>query len=98
MQGCERSSYSTWYNLTMDAAENFFSIVRDAINRATTVQEIISIYVSDTDSRLQKEFARQLTKRMNHLYKGNLNRVRDHFIKQVNTDEHVYYESLMESI
>lgn len=82
----------------MDAAENYFSIVRDAINKATTVQEIISIYVSDTDSRLQKEFARQLTKRMNHLYKGRLDKVRTHFIKQVNTDEHCYYESFQKLI
>lgn len=82
----------------MDASENYFSIVRDAINKATTVREIITIYVSDTESRLQKEFARQLTKRMNSLYKGRLEKVRAHFIKQVNTDEHVYYETLQESI
>lgn len=82
----------------MDKAENYFSIVRGAITKASSVQEIISIYVSDTDLRLQKEFARQLTKRMNYLYKGNLNKVRAHFIKQVNTDEHTYYETLMESI
>jgi len=82
----------------MDAAENYFSIVRDAINKATTVREIISIYVSDIESRLQKEFARQLMKQMNHLYHGKLEKVRTHFIKQVNTDEHVYYETLQESI
>jgi hypothetical protein len=82
----------------MDKAENYFSIVRGAITKASSVQEIISIYVSDTDSRLQKEFARQLMKRMNFLYHGRLDKVRAHFIKQVNTDEHTYYETLMESI
>lgn len=82
----------------MTAAENYFSIVRGAINKAATVQEIISIYVSDLDERIRNEYARQLTKRMNHLYKGNLAKVRCHFIKQINTDEHTYYETLMESI
>ena len=76
----------------MDKAENYFSIVRGAITKASSVQEIISIYVSDTDSRLQKEFARQLMKNMNFHYKGKLEPVRAHFIKQVNTDEHNYYD------
>lgn len=82
----------------MTAAENYFSIVRGAINKAATVQEIISIYVSDLDERIRNEYARQLTKRMNHLYKGKLDKTRAYFIKQVNTDEHCYYEALMESI
>ncbi len=76
----------------MDAAENYFKGVRDAINKATTVREIIAIYVSDIDSHLQKEYARQLMKNMNFHYKGKLEPVRAHFIKQVNTDEHNYYD------
>jgi len=82
----------------MDRAENYFKIVRDAISKAISVQEIISIYVSDMEERIQKEYARQLTKRMNYLYHGKLDKVRAHFIKQVNTDEHCYYESLMKLI
>jgi len=79
----------------MDAAENYFSIVRDAINKATTVREIISIYVSDKPTHKQKEWIRQLTKYMNFLYKGKLDKVRDHFIKQVNKDEYTYSQALI---
>jgi hypothetical protein len=78
-------------------ADRFFDSKRIAINKATTVREAISAYCNDVPDRLRKEWERQEMKRCNCLYKGNLEKVKGHYLKKVNSDEEVYWEAQLEA-
>lgn len=82
--------------MTITEIEQVFEEQRHDIGRAGSVKEVVAIYCRDMPERIRKEYERQLTKRVHHLFKGSLEKTRAHFIKQVNKDEHIWEESLQE--
>jgi len=82
----------------MTRSELHFENIRRAIQQAPTAKEVVAEYCRDYPQRIRAEFIRQLTKRAHHLYKGNLQKTRDHFLRKVNIDEHNYAEVMDERI
>ncbi|MGI6337846.1 MAG: hypothetical protein ACOXZV_00520 [Bacteroidales bacterium] len=71
-----------------------FENIRNAIWHASTVKDVIAEYCSNKPQRIRAEYIRQLTKWAHFLYKGNLQKTKDRFLRMLNVDEQNYYESM----
>jgi len=75
-------------------AERHFEYLNKMLKNAKSVTELLEIMASDLDKRIQKDqYIKRLRKEINIKFKGNLEKTRDYFIRQLNTDEHNYFDA-----